>query len=113
MLVGLEWGGIPVVTVMSCATGIPAAFIRKQRKEYGTKRHAEGPELRGKNVVIVEDVVSSGGQILKTLAMLDNDQVRPTLALRVIDRAMGGKKAWSERRVEFKALFSMSEIEPS
>jgi orotate phosphoribosyltransferase len=111
ILAGLELGGIPVVTALSSATGIPAAFLRKQRKEHGTKRYAEGPDLGGRNVVLVEDVVSSGGQILETLAMLNVDGIAPTVALCVIDRESGGREALQARGLELRALFTMSEIE--
>lgn len=56
ILCGLEMGGIPVVTMLSQVTGIPAAFIRKERKTYGTEKYAEGPPLAGKAVVLIEDV---------------------------------------------------------
>ena len=95
ILGGLEMGGIPVVTALSHVTGIPAAFLRKKRKEHGTRKFAEGPDMAGKNVVMVEDVVSSGGQILETLAMLNADGIAPTIALWVIDRETGGKQAVS------------------
>jgi len=113
VLAGLEMGGLPIVTVVSQVTGIPAAFIRKSRKEHGTRKYAEGPDLAGKNVVIVEDVVSSGGAILNILAMLNADGVRPAIALCVIDRETGGKQALLEQGLELKSLFTMSEIENS
>ena len=113
VIAGIEMGGIPVVTAVSQVTGIPAAFIRKKRKEYGTQKYAEGSELEGKNVVIVEDVVSSGGAILNILAMLNADDVAPTIALCVIDRESGGKEALGARGVELRSLFTMSEIENS
>ena len=47
VLGGLEMGGIPIVTVLSQVTGLPAAFLRKTRKAYGTQQYAEGPELEG------------------------------------------------------------------
>src|SRR5450759_292189 len=47
VLAGLEMGGIPIVTLLSRVTGLPAAFIRKEPKEYGTCRYAEGMSLKG------------------------------------------------------------------
>lgn len=60
-LAGLEMGGIPIMTLLSQVTNIPAAFIRKEPKDYGTCRYAEGAFLQGKRFILVEDVVSSGG----------------------------------------------------
>jgi len=64
VLAGLEMGGIPLATAISIQTGIPLVFVRKKAKEYGTCRLAEGISVGGKHVCIVEDVVTTGGQIL-------------------------------------------------
>lgn len=111
ILAGLEMGGIPVVTALSHETRIPASFIRKQRKEYCTAKYAEGPALAGKKVVIVEDVVSSGGAILDSLRMLRSDGIEPRTALCVIDRETGGKEALRGEGVELRSLLTMSAIE--
>lgn len=60
----LEMGGIPIGTALSLATGIPCAFIRKSAKDYGTCQYAEGIEINGKKLCIIEDVITSGGQVL-------------------------------------------------
>ncbi len=111
IVAGLEMGGIPVVTALSLTTGLPAAYIRKQAKRYGTCKYAEGPDLFGRSVAIVEDVVSSGGQILETLAMLRADGVEPLVALCVIDREMGGAEALRREGLALRHVFTMSEIE--
>lgn len=64
ILAGLEMGGIPLATAISIQTGIPVVFVRKKAKEYGTCKLAEGISVDGKRVCIVEDVVTTGGQIL-------------------------------------------------
>lgn len=70
MLGGLEMGGIPIAALLSQHTKLPAVFVRKQAKEYGTCKLAEGSEFRGRNVCIVEDVVTTGGQIIKSATQL-------------------------------------------
>ena len=67
---GLEMGGIPVVTALSMASGMPAAFVRKKAKEYGTCKLAEGADVNGKRVCVVEDVVTTGGQIIESVKEL-------------------------------------------
>lgn len=111
VLAGLEMGGIPVVTMLSQVTGLPAAFIRKQPKEYGTCRYAEGSSLTGKRFVLVEDVVSSGGAIIDALNVLKVDALSPQAALCVIDRESGGAEALARMGLPLKALFTFSEIE--
>jgi orotate phosphoribosyltransferase len=111
VLAGLELGGIPVVTMLSQVTALPAAFLRKTAKTYGTGKYAEGPPLGGRNVVLVEDVVSSGGAIVDALSMLHADSIRPGLALCVIDRESGGTETLRAAGVELRALFTMREID--
>nr|WP_240152329.1 phosphoribosyltransferase family protein [Streptomyces mobaraensis] len=62
VLAGIELGGVPLVVALSAATGLPAAFLRRAPKRYGTRRQAEDAEVDGRRVVLVDDVVRSGGQ---------------------------------------------------
>ena len=61
-LAGLELGGIPLVTLLAQVTGLPALFVRKAPKDYGTCRLVEGGTGAHRRLVIVEDVVTSGGK---------------------------------------------------
>ena len=72
ILAALEMGGIPIGTALSLETGIPCAFVRKTAKEYGTCKFAEGPDISGKKVTVIEDVITSGGQVLISTADLRN-----------------------------------------
>jgi orotate phosphoribosyltransferase len=110
IVAGLEMGGIPVVTVLSQISGIPSAFLRKEPKSYGTCKYAEGPALENKNVALIEDVVSSGGAILDSLARLRADDIEPTCAVCVIDRQTGGRENLAEQGLELHCVFRMDEI---
>ena len=110
ILAGLEMGGIPVVTMLSQVTGLPCAFIRKEAKAYGTCKYAEGPSLVGKQVAIIEDVVSSGGAILDALEKLEADGVRPNSIICVIDRQTGGKENLAKAGYELTSVLTMEEI---
>ncbi len=63
ILAGLELGGVPIATAISLATGLPAAFVRKQAKDYGTCLAVEGGSVVGKRVVLIEDVITTGGAV--------------------------------------------------
>ena len=86
VLAGLEMGGIPVVTALGRHTGLPCAFVRKEAKAYGTRRLAEGAETAGRRVTIVEDVVTTGGQIVLSTEQLRSQGATITHALCVINR---------------------------
>ena len=69
-LAGLELGGVPIATALSLHTGIPARFVRKEAKTYGTCLLAEGGDIEGMRLLVVEDVVTTGGQVLLSTADL-------------------------------------------
>src|ERR1700739_4140000 len=64
VLAGLELGGVPIATAMSLESGLPAVFVRKQAKDYGTCQAVEGGEIAGRSVVLVEDVITTGGAVV-------------------------------------------------
>ena len=64
VIAGLEMGGIPVCTAISAQNLMPCAFVRKEAKKYGTCKLAEGADIDGKKVCIIEDVVTTGGAII-------------------------------------------------
>ena len=66
ILAGLEMGGIPLAVSLSLTTELPVVFVRKKAKEYGTKKITEGCSIEGKRVCIVEDVITTGGQVIKS-----------------------------------------------
>lgn len=110
VLAGLELGAIPLVTMLSQHTGIPAAFVRKKAKPYGTAKLSEGTAVDGRNVLIVEDVVTSGGQIVISAADLRALGARVSTALCVIDRQEGGAEALARADLGLIALFGRSDF---
>ena len=110
-LAGLELGGVPVATVLAQETGLPAFFVRKQAKEYGTALLAEGGEIHGRKLCIVEDVVTSGGQIALSGEDLRRLGAQVEVALCVIDRQSGGLDALAKIGIELRALFTASDLD--
>jgi len=104
ILAGLEMGGIPLATGLALATGLPAVFVRKQAKPYGTAKLAEGGEIAGKRLLIVEDVVTSGGQIAISAGDLRALGATVTHALCVIDREEGGRENLAGDGIELISL---------
>ncbi|MFC9457560.1 orotate phosphoribosyltransferase [Streptomyces sp. NPDC056637] len=110
VLAGLEMGGIPVVTALGRHTGLPCAFVRKQAKMYGTCRLAEGAEIEGRRVLVVEDVVTSGGQIVLSTADLRGLGAQVDHALCVIDREQGGSAALKAQDIGLLSLLTAREL---
>ncbi len=109
-LAGLEMGGIPVATMLSQLSGLPTLFVRKKAKEYGTRKLAEGGEIAGKKLLVVEDVVTSGGQILQSVAALRALGAQVEAVLCVIDREAGGRENLARAGLAFYPLLTMSEL---
>jgi orotate phosphoribosyltransferase len=109
-LAGLELGGVPLATIVSQVTGLPARFVRKEAKSYGTCRLAEGGQVGGLRLTVIEDVVTSGGQVVASCRDLRQHGAVVEHALCVIDRQSGGREALREIGVELRALYTMSDL---
>jgi orotate phosphoribosyltransferase len=109
-LAGLELGGVPLATMMSQLSGLPTRFVRKQAKTYGTCRLAEGGELEGKRLCIVEDVVTSGGAILDAAVELRAQGALLGPVICVIDRESGGAEKLAAEGLDLHPLFRMHEL---
>ena len=110
VLAGLEMGGIPVVTAISANTGMPAAFVRKKAKEYGTCKLAEGADVKGKHVLIIEDVVTTGGAIIKGANELREKGAIIDSVLCVIQRADKASDILAAEGLKLIPAFTMEYI---
>ncbi len=109
-LAGLELGGIPIATMLSQITQLPARFVRKQAKDYGTCQIAEGGIIEGQRLLIVEDVVTSGGAIIDAAAELRAQGAVLGPVVCVIDRESGGAKNLSDIGLTLHPLFTMTQL---
>lgn len=110
-IAGLELGGVPLATILSQLTALPALFVRKEAKTYGTCRLAEGGELDRRRLTVVEDVVTSGGQVVTSCGDLRERGAIVEHAVCVIDRESGGAANLADAGVELRPLYTMSELE--
>ena len=75
VLAGLELGGVPAAAVVaSQVSGLPVVFVRKTAKAYGTCRLAEGGEITARRVAIIEDIVTSGGQVVESCRSCERER---------------------------------------
>ena len=96
--------------MLSQLTGIPALFVRKEAKTYGTCQLAEGGVIDGTRLTVVEDVVTSGGQVITSCGDLRDRGAIVEHALCVIDRESGGPAGLADIGVELRPLFTMTEL---
>jgi len=111
-LAGLEMGGIPIATMLSQFTGLPVLFVRKEAKKYGTCKIAEGGQVKGRKLLIVEDVVTSGGAIVDAAKALVEEGAILDQVICVIDRQSGevANANLAEVKLTLKPLFKMAEL---
>jgi orotate phosphoribosyltransferase len=110
ILAGLELGGIPIATLLAQRTGHATRFVRKAAKPYGTRALVEGGPVGQRRVLIVEDVVTSGGAILAAVRALRALDAEVTDAICVIDREAGGVSALASEGVRLQPLFLYREL---
>jgi orotate phosphoribosyltransferase len=112
-LAGLELGGIPLAVALSAETGLPARFVRKEAKTYGTCNLVEGGEIAGQRLAVIEDVVTSGGQVVGSARELRKLGAHVEHVLCAIDRESGGREALAAAGLALRALFTLGELEAS
>lgn len=103
---GLELGGVPLAVMLSQMTGIPALFLRKQAKSYGTCRIAEGGDPAGLTVVLVEDVITTGGAVIQAAAALRDLGATVNTAVCAIDRSQPGRNHLAAEGITIKPVLS-------
>ncbi|TNM48238.1 orotate phosphoribosyltransferase [Nocardioides albidus] len=111
LLGGLEMGGIPIATAVSQLVGIPIVFVRKTAKQYGTAKLAEGPSYDGKRVVLIEDVITTGGAVRDaTNALREGGAVVETVVC-AIDRSPAGENPLADVSLEVRAVLTKAELD--
>lgn len=114
---GLTLGADPIVSAVSVVSAyenrpLPALIIRKEAKGHGTKAYIEGPELpQGAKVVVLEDVVTTGGSALKAVERLRDAGYVVEEVISLVDRKQGGAELYQSVGLKFEAVFAIGEIQ--
>jgi orotate phosphoribosyltransferase len=111
VLAGLELGGVPIATALSFELGLPVAFVRKERKTYGTCLIAEGAKLRDKRVCIVEDVITTGGAVRDATTALREAGATVDLVVCAIDRSPAGTNPLADVALEVRAVLTKADLD--
>tara|TARA_R100001163_G_C5067780_1_gene207187 strand:- start:3367 stop:4800 length:1434 start_codon:yes stop_codon:yes gene_type:complete len=83
---GVAYTGIPIATVFSQQTGLPMIMKRKEAKDYGTRQLVEGDYKKGDHIVLLDDVITSGGSLLDTITILEKEGLIIDQIVVLIDR---------------------------
>jgi orotate phosphoribosyltransferase len=113
---GLELGAVPLISpvaMLSAEKGrpIPGLIVRKAAKQHGTQRLVEGVEdLRGKNVVIVDDVTTTGESAMKSIRAVQAEGANIILVVSIVDREEGAANLYAAAGLRFDPLFRASQF---
>lgn len=113
---GAELGAVALATATAMETNLPFVIVRNAKKaDYGTGKLIEGKFVAGDRVLLVEDIVTSGGQVLEAAKTLAAQGVHVAKIVAVIDRMEGGRKSIEQAGHPFAALFTSGDlgIEPT
>jgi len=101
-------GGVPLGSTLSVEMDRPMIIVRKEQKDHGTGSQIEGPFNPGDRVLIVEDIVTTAGEAIRTLNALREEKLDVMGVTCVVNRQEGGEENLAEEGVELRSLFTAS-----
>ncbi len=105
---GLTLGADPITSSIVALSDLPGFIVRKKEKEYGTKQRIEGIIEPGYNVVIVEDVATTGASALQAIEAVEAFGAKVVKVISVVDREEGAEGAL--KNYNFEPIFKKSEL---
>ncbi len=112
-LAGLELGGIPLATALSLKTGKKCLYVRKSPKTYGTCNLVEGGFNSGEVVAVIEDVITTAGQVCQSVEQMRQLGLVVSHVLCVVDRQQGGKENLEKIGCSLSSVFTLDELKTS
>jgi orotate phosphoribosyltransferase len=106
---GPELGAVPIATALSLETGKPLVIVRKKPKGHGTGSQIEGEIRKGDRVLLVEDVTTTGGSVLRAAEVIEREGGEIAGILVVVDREEGAEESIG-KKYPFIPLLRVSEL---
>lgn len=107
---GTVLGGVPLATAVALEAGLPLLMVRPEPKAHGTGNQVEGRLEPGADVLVVEDVVTSGGSVLAAVEALRAAGATVRHVLCAVDRREGGRELLKENDITLHALVTLDEL---
>mgnify|MGYP001095879288 FL=1 len=109
-LAGLELGGIPLATALSLKIGKPCLYVRKTAKTYGTCNLIEGRFQAGETVVVIEDIITTAGQVCVSIEQMRESGLIVQNVVCVINRQQGGSENLQNIGCSLASVFTLEEL---
>ena len=110
LICGVPYTALPIATYLSLQHDVPMIMVRKEPKTYGTKKSIEGIYKPGNTCYIIEDLITTGGSILKVADLLEAEKIQIRDVVVLIDRQQGGKENLQARGFCVHAVMTLAEI---
>ncbi|MBP2143050.1 orotate phosphoribosyltransferase [Methanococcus voltae] len=107
---GVELGSVSIATAVSLELEKDLLIVRKKAKSYGTKNKIEGELNPNDNVIVMEDVTTTGGSVLKAVEELKEANANVKAVFVIVDRLDGADKLMKENNVRFIPLVKVNEL---
>jgi orotate phosphoribosyltransferase len=109
---GLVMGAFPIITALAVVSHqegkpIPTFIVRDQPKEHGTQRKIEGHFEKGSKVAVVDDVITTGGSVLKAIKAVEEEGCTVEKVIVIVDRNEGGSDWLREKGYNFEAIINL------
>jgi uridine monophosphate synthetase len=109
-IAGVPMGAIPFATIISTQHNIPSIMIRQERKQHGTNKIIEGDINNKYPIVLIEDVVTTGGSIMETIDIIKSEGMTIKEVVVILDRQKGGVDKIKSLGIPVKSLFTLSQL---
>ena len=112
---GMAIGADPITAAILTLAGqrdmdLKGFIVRKESKSHGTGRMVEGPVSAGQSVIVVEDVVTTGGSSLTAIQHVEAAGLRVQRVLAIVDRLTGGREAFADKGYELTSLLTIRDL---
>lgn len=125
---GLPYAGIPYACAISILYYIPLIMLRKEQKKHGTKKMIEGVFKEGDEIVIIDDILTTGSSVMESLSYFNEfkqsplpgdcskkvDESQPFFKIQkvivILDREEGGREALEKLGLKVESLFKLSDL---
>ena len=109
-IAGAELGAVALAAATAMACGKPFVIIRNQKKDYGTSKLVEGKIDPGERIMIVEDVLTTGGQVIEAAKSIEGVDGKVVKIVAVIDRLEGARQNIEAAGYTFESLFTTKDL---
>jgi len=109
-LVSVPTGGLMVAASLATEIVKPLIYVRKQAKEHGTSKAVEGVTCHDMKLLMIEDVVTSGGSIINAIKSIKEEKMVIVDAYAVVDRMEGATQALQDEGVKLHSLLTINDI---